>query len=236
MNNALYKKEVICPVCKNVFNTQKVRMSAVRIKKRDSDFCVYYEGENPLFYAVFVCPNCGYAALENVFNDISLSEKKVIESKISSRWIQRDLGHRRNIEDAIEVYKLALLCAELSEQKKDRLGIICLRLSWWYRYLGDVEQEKVFLQYAVNCFEDDFRFDSGFSKNLLDEASMLYLLGELNRRLGRYKEAISWFNRTVSHPNIENKKGIELRAREQWQLTRESYVKEERINKEANYA
>ena len=118
MNPVLYDKKVTCPVCNLTFHTKKVRTSTIRIKKRDTDFCIYYEGENPLFYEVFACPNCGYAALEKVFDDITPSQKQLIQSKISKQWVQRDLGQARTVQEAIEVYKLALLCSEVLNQRK----------------------------------------------------------------------------------------------------------------------
>jgi len=223
MNPVLYDKNMTCPVCNLPFHTKKVRTSAVRVKKRDADYCTYYEGENPLFYEVFVCPHCGYAALEKVFDDITPSQKQLFLSKISKQWVQRDLGKERTVQDAIEVYKLALLCSEVLHQKKDRLGLICLRLAWWYRFLEDEEKEKIFLQHAVNCFEEVFRFGTRTNGNLVDDIMLLYLLGELNRRLGKYEEAISWFNRTISQPGIQMRKIIEEQAREQWRLAKEAY-------------
>ncbi|QEK11803.1 DUF2225 domain-containing protein [Crassaminicella thermophila] len=223
MNQALYNKEVSCPICKNIFHTKKVRSSAIRIKKRDTDFCVYYNGENPIFYAVFVCPNCGYAALESVFERISPTGKKIITSRVSNQWVQRDFGGERTNQEAIEVYKLALLCGQLSNEKKGILGTICLRLAWFYRFIGE-DKELHFLKHAKNCFEEAFLYEQLPIGNL-DEVSMLYLLGELNRRLGKYEDAINWFNKAVSNPAIKRKKKLEMQAREQWILAKEEYKK-----------
>ncbi|QXM05642.1 DUF2225 domain-containing protein [Crassaminicella indica] len=224
MNKVLYDKEIQCPVCKNVFHTKKVRSSAVRVEKRDTDFCVYYNGENPIFYAVFACPNCGYAALESVFQEISPLGKKMILSEISPKWVQRDLGKERTVDNAIEVYKLALLCAELMNQKKGILGMLCLRLAWLYRYIGE-ERELEFLGHAVNCFEEAFRYEPLPIGNL-DEVSLLYLLGELNRRLEQYDEAIDWFNKAVSNREIKRKRKLDMLAREQWLLAKEEYKRQ----------
>ncbi|QZY57376.1 DUF2225 domain-containing protein [Crassaminicella profunda] len=228
MNGALYDKEIQCPVCKNIFHTKKVRSSAVRVERRDTDFCVYYNGENPIFYGVFVCPNCGYASLESVFQEISPLGKKNISTKLSPKWIQRDFGNERNVYKAIEAYKLALLSGQLINQKKGILATICLRLAWLYRYI-DGEREIDFIEHAVNCFEEAFRYEPLPIGNL-DEVSLVYLLGELNRRLKKYDEAIDWFNRAVSNRAIKRKRKLDAMAREQWSLAKEEYKKQKNQN------
>ena len=59
----LYDKDIECPICNMEF-TSKGKDFKITINKRDPDFLSYYQGENPLKYSIFVCPNCGYAATE----------------------------------------------------------------------------------------------------------------------------------------------------------------------------
>ncbi|TCO79508.1 DUF2225 domain-containing protein [Marinisporobacter balticus] len=224
MVEALYDKEICCSICKNIFRTKKVRTSAVRLEKRDADFCVYYNGENPIYYAVFTCPNCGYTAFESVFQEISPKDKKVIIAKVSNRWVQRDFGKERNVYQAIEVYKLAILCGQLLNQKKGILGMLCLRLGWLYRYIGEI-REFDFLKHAIDCFEEAFRYERLPIGNL-DEISLIYLLGELNRRLEKYDEAIDWFNKAVNNRAIKQKRKLDILAREQWRIAKEAYKKQ----------
>lgn len=219
----LYDREINCPVCGIDFHTKKVRTSAIRVVKRDYDFCPYYKSENPLFYNVFVCPNCGYAALESTFSKINDIEKEKIKKFITSRWKQRSYGGERSLDIAIEVYKLALICYQLLESNYSTIGKVCLRLAWFYRYTND-EREKEFLKFTINSFHKAYT-DERLDKAEYDEVVILYLLGELNRRIGNYKDAIKWFDKALSHPEIKRKRHIELKARDQWSLTREEYNK-----------
>ena len=50
MVEGLYNKEVVCPVCSQKFQATKVKARACKVKSRDSDFCVHYEGINPILY------------------------------------------------------------------------------------------------------------------------------------------------------------------------------------------
>jgi len=222
MNEALYEKTILCPICNREFVTKKVKTSAIRISKRDEDFCPYYEGENPLFYGVFVCVHCGYASLEGSFSNRKSEDIRKIIDIVTPRWHSRSYGEERKLDEAIEVYKLALLCCNILEEKSSVIGKICLRLSWFYRYKEDYEEEKKFIDFTIKSFEDAFtgeRMDS----DEYDEITILYLLGELNRRANDYNKSIMWFDKTLSHPHIKKKRHIELKARNQWSIARDQY-------------
>lgn len=226
MTEELYEKSILCPICNKKFTTKKVRTSAIRISKRDEDFCPYYEGENPLFYGVFVCNNCGYTALEGTFSKIKLDDKEKIKNTITPKWQSRSYGGRRNLDEAIEVYKLALLCGNIIDEKSSIQGKICLRLSWFYRYKRD-EEEKKFIEFTINSFEKAFTGER-ISNDEYDEIAILYLLGELNRRIGKYNKSIMWFDKALSNRQIKKKRHIELKARDQWSVAREQYKKQKK--------
>lgn len=221
MNKDLFDREIQCPVCKNIFHTKRVKSSACRIEKRDTDFCITYSSTNPMFYGAIVCPMCGYAALESNFKDITPQGKKIIEATITKRWVPRSFGEERDVHDAIEAYKLALVCGQLLNHKKGNLGNICLRLAWLHRFIKS-QREQEFLAHALNCFEEAFLHEPLPIGNL-DEVSLTYLLGELNLRLGRYVESIDWFNKAVGNPLIKRNKKLEMQAREQWRTAKEEF-------------
>jgi len=55
----------------------------------------------------------------------------------------------------------------------------------------------------------------------MDELTVIYLIGELSRRLEMYDKAIEWFSKVVSHPERDFNIRIEKLAREQWHLVRD---------------
>lgn len=222
---ALYTKKVKCPVCKIDFNTSKMRTSKIRIDKVESDFMNYYKSENPIKYHVFVCPHCGYAALESNFSNIKPAAIEIINKNITSRWNKREYSGERTNAEAIECYKLALYCGQLSGLKKIELGNIALKISWFYREEEKFEEEKRFMSNALELFEQGF-FTEDLSNSSFDEIKLGYLIGELYRRLGNEKEAIKWFEKTISNPLIKNNPRIEKMTREQWSLAKEKYCEE----------
>lgn len=218
--NELYDKKIRCPLCDRTFITKRVRISKLRLIKRDEDFLPYYKGENPLKYNIYVCPHCGYAASENRYDSLTVSDKEIIIKEITSKWHKRDYGNLRTVDDAILTYKLALYIGQLLNYKKVELGSICLSIAWLNRIKGDVDEENRFLKLTKNLFEEGFYNESLAGTNM-DELKLGYLIGEINRRLVEKEEALKWFNTILSNPNLKSNPMLEDMTREQWRLIRE---------------
>ncbi|WP_077369965.1 DUF2225 domain-containing protein [Anaerosalibacter sp. Marseille-P3206] len=213
----LYEKKIKCPVCKEQFKTNKVRTSTLKLVKRDADFLSYYQGENPLFYNVFVCPNCGYAALENKFSKIRPREVDTIKNTISPKWNKRDFLGKRTVDDAIEAYKLALLSGQILEYNKYDLANICIRLSWLNRMKDDKDEEERFTSLARDLYKEAYTNESVN----MGVTTLAYLIGELSRKVGEKEEAINWFNTALRSPDIKENVALEKMVREQWQAVKE---------------
>lgn len=218
--DVLYSKKVKCPICTNEFTTSKMRTSRVRIDRVDGDFMNHYKSENPIKYYVFVCPKCGYAALESNFNNVKLSEREIIKENVTAKWKEREYSGPRTNDDAIQCYMLALYCGQLLDLKKYELGNIALKIAWFFRE-EESNDEIRFLQNAVELFEQSF-YTENLSAASMDEITLGYLIGELHRRLGRKKDAILWFGKTISNPLIKTNPRIEKMTREQWLLAKEN--------------
>lgn len=216
----LYDKIVDCPVCKEQFKTKKVRLSRLRLIKRDEDFLNHYDKENPIKYNIFVCPDCGYASWESKFDSIRRNQTKIIKDNISSKWNKRDFGGERDFNKAIEAYKLALLVGMLLETTKFELGNTCLNIGWLYRLKGEKEEELRFLTLARDRFIEAYNTESLASTNM-DDSRLAYLIGELSRRINDKEKALSWFNTCLSLPGTKMNPAIDVMAREQWRLAKE---------------
>ncbi|NLK44747.1 MAG: DUF2225 domain-containing protein [Tissierellia bacterium] len=216
----LYDKIVDCPVCDEQFTTKKVRTSRLRLVKRDEDFLNHYKTENPIKYHIFVCPNCGYASWENKFDSIRKNQVKTIKDKVSSKWNKRDFGGERDLDKAIEAYKLALLVGMLLETTKFELGNTCLNIGWLYRLKGEEDEEIRFLTLARDRFIEAFNTESLTGVNM-DESKLSYLIGELSRRINDKEKALSWFNTCLNLPSTRMNPAIDDLAREQWRIAKE---------------
>jgi uncharacterized protein (DUF2225 family) len=221
MNEALYSKKVACPICGKQFSSLKAKVNACRTAKKDEDFCTHYAGINPMYYEIFVCPFCGYAASENSFGELNDTEIKLLKEAFAGRTVGRSFCTERDLNDAIATYKLAIHTAELRNARASVLAGLCLKLAWMYRYAED-KQEEVFLSYALKNYLEAFDKEELPIGNL-NGISMMYLLGELSRRLGMLSEAITWFGKAVASPERAENPRIERMAREQWSSTKELY-------------
>lgn len=223
MNEALYSKKVTCPICGNEFSSMKAKIKSCKVEKKDEDFCTHYEDLNPLYYDIFVCPVCAYAATENSFEDIDGEAVKLLREAFSGRKVSRNFCTQRSLEDAIAACKLAIYTAELRKADFSILAGLCLKLSWYYRFAGDKLENK-FLDYSLQNYLEAFDKEELPFGNL-NEMSVMYLLGELSRRLGKYNDAIRWFGKAVTSPEKGENPRIEKLAREQWILAKEQYKK-----------
>ncbi|MEW5919555.1 MAG: DUF2225 domain-containing protein [Bacillota bacterium] len=209
----LFLKNLNCLACKNDFQSSKVRRSKYSVIKVDTDFCTYYRGENPLFYNTNICPHCGYGFTEN-FRTPGEKAREAIANQISP--FSLDFSGRRNLDLAVLANKRAVECAQLQNEKDILKASLYLQVAWFYRIEGDEEAEKIYLEEARHFYSEAFEKD----KEITNIGRVLYLLGDLNRRLGNDKEAIFYLGRVINDKTI-NDPGIIRMARERWQDIRE---------------
>lgn len=212
----LYQISVECLCCKSEFKTSKVRTSFRVSSRKDTDFCVHYKNVdvNPEYYSVRVCPICGFSSTKNFSS--TLKEKKMAEFKkeVSDGWKFKEFSRERTIDDALAAYKLALISAQIFEEKESVIANILHRIAWLYRYKKDEEQEKRFLKHALDSYKIVYERES------VDIARLMYLIGEISRRLKNYSDAITWFSRVVYDKKINDSTIIKM-SREQWAATRD---------------
>jgi uncharacterized protein len=226
MDSSLYEKAIKCPVCTKEFNVTKVKTKTSKMLKRDSDFCTYFEGVNPIIYDAWVCQNCGYSALSDKFEEISSKDASIIHEKIASRWNKRSYSGERSNDLAIEAFKLALYNAQVRTAKPIDFAKICLRIAWIYRFNND-EKEKDFLGFALKYYDEAFQKER-FPVDKLDETTCMYMVAELHRRIGNIDESIKWFSRLISSPRSRNNRTIVETAREQYHLAKEQLEKQKK--------
>lgn len=201
--DTLYDKHVTCLYCNQSFITKRMRISKIKTKKKDSDFCTYFIGENPIFYEFYVCPFCGLAFTDG-FSQIKGAAKDFINNEYISKVAVPDLCGIRSLDDALRGYKLTLLCANILNEKKIILANLCTRIAWLYRYIGKLEEELRFLQNAVDIYEEIYQTQS-LENMPIEVGKLLYLVGELHSRLGHYETTRQWFSYVLTAKHIDHK-------------------------------
>jgi uncharacterized protein len=219
----LYDKTVECHVCKGMYMTKKVLSKYIRANKHDSDFCSHYISTeiNPLLYYVQVCPNCGYSSSEEFSSFFPPTSLEAIQEKICSNWNGDNYGTERSIEKAINSYKLAIYCATIKKEKHITLSGLYLRLAWLYRTEKiNLEEETRFLRLALTEYIHSYMYGD-FNNTHLSEVKLLYIIGDLSRRLGLKAQATRYFSRVIELQKETIEKGIIEMAKDRWAEMRE---------------
>ncbi|RLQ96526.1 DUF2225 domain-containing protein [Falsibacillus albus] len=220
-----YKKTITCPLCKNGYQTTKIRSRFVKVENLDSDFCPNYQAPasiNPILYNVHVCPSCGYSSTED-FNTFFVPViKEALIEKVSNAWKPRDYGGQRDIPTAITTYKLAVICGLHRREKKVTIAGLYLRIAWLYRLLEQKDCENRFMGLAAKEYTQSYSEDD-YKGTQMSEERILYMIAELYRRLDQNEEAVRYFSRVIEkQQHSMDKKVIEL-AKEQWHEMKEKY-------------
>ena len=205
VRNYLFDKTVTCPVCNSTFKTACVKSKTPRIDSKDSDFFIRYTKKvNPYFYDVWLCNSCGYAAMKSDFENLRTFRKELVMSNVTPKWTPREYPRILDEKNAIERYKLALLNAMLTSSPDSTKAMISLKIAWMFRLLEDSNSEYTFLGQALEGFNDAYR-NEPFPIDGMQRDSFMYLVGELNRRLGHEQDALLWFSKTIVNTNASYK-------------------------------
>lgn len=139
----VFDKSFTCPVCDNKFTAKIMKTGKTRLLGKDLDLKPRYEGIDSVKYDVQVCPQCKYAALTGYFPSIMSSRAKLIRENVSSK-VNMTIrnGETYSYEDALERYKLALVCTQVKHAKDSEMAYVCLRYAWLLRGYKESLEDK----------------------------------------------------------------------------------------------
>jgi len=183
---ALRQIELCCPSCGNEFNSQAV-VSTNAFGGKRTDFHERAAGMQPLPYQVHMCDRCGYSGTERDFTDqtdISPLVREHVWSELSPYVGSPVSGS--------EKYEAAAKVAEWQGADSRYVGDLWLRAAWCCVDEGDIEAERYYRRHAAWAFEQALeQYDSVPHE---ERAVLVYLVGELWRRIGDVRQANAWFD------------------------------------------
>ncbi len=216
----IFEKSYTCPVCDHEFRSRKVRTGKVRLIGADSDLRPKYQGVDSLKYDAILCPKCGYAALDRYFSFVMSGQAKNIKEKISSNFqYQPEADKIYSYDEALTRHKMALLNTVVKNGKNSERAYTCLKMAWLCRGKREllmqgeykkeevselIEEEKELLTNAYEGFEAAFGKED-FPMCGMDEYTMMYLLAELARRIGRNDEAKRYVSKVLVARNAQRR-------------------------------
>jgi uncharacterized protein (DUF2225 family) len=148
-----------------------------------------------------------------------------IRERISSHWRTQNFLGQRDTAAAIKVHLIALLNYKVLETSYTTLGKLYLRLAWFYRELENESESKKYVKLALDAYVMSYETER-LSDEPERELEIIYLIGELNRQLGNYKEAVRWYGNTIHHEYAFKNRLLITYARDQWALAAEQYAQE----------
>lgn len=213
MNKMIFKKTIICPICKKESKINAIKKGAFRIIHQDIDLHLKYEGLNPIYYDVNFCNHCGYADLSKYFNKINPKEFDILQKNISYQWTPMEIPMDNNINFAINLYKLVLLNRlYIKKHKKGELAVITLRLSYLFKDLGNEDNISRFRQNTLTCLTEAYTSEEFPLGETFDQYYAEYLLSVLNYYNSNKEEAMKWVGKVIINPYTPHK--IKEKARD----------------------
>lgn len=221
-----YEKKVDCLHCKKAFPTLKVRSKFVKVAETDTDFMpIYAEGDVPaMYYNVFVCEHCGFSFTEDFSRYFAPGIPEEIKSQVTDKWVRHDFKGERTIFQAIQVYKLSLLCANIKKEKHVAKAGLALRLAWFYRSLKNSGQEERFMTIARDQYMESFS-TGDYSSTQMSDARIMYMIAELSRRLGDMENATRFFSKVIESQRAGGEGQLVEMAKDRWNEIREQREK-----------
>ncbi|KGP71151.1 DUF2225 domain-containing protein [Pontibacillus yanchengensis] len=220
----LYDKSITCPFCSFSYTTKKARSRFIRPIHTDTDFCTTYKHEaiNPLYYTVAVCPQCGYSFTDQFSSLFPQDSVTNIQHKLADQWSFQNYSLERTRNESIKTVKLAIYTATLKNEKPIVLAGLYVRVVWLYREAENLFEEARFMRLAEQAYRKSYEEDD-LTQTEMSPIRVLYIIGELNRRLGNAHEAIQFFSKVVDKRKTAIDPKIVDMARDQWYQTREDY-------------
>lgn len=109
----------------------------------------------------------------------------------------------------------------MKNEKHIALGGLYLRLAWLFRTEKvNMQEEQRFLRLALEEYLQSYSVGD-FSDTTFSEIKLLYLIGELSRRVGLAGQAILYFSRVIEKQRETIEKGIIQMAKDRWSEIRE---------------
>ena len=201
-----------CPLCGKIFPVTKVR-SRLKMIRQDTDFNMIFEEVNPLYYAIWFCPHCGYASQDTFFLEISEKSAEKIKTFLAQSEVNIDFSGIRSRAQAIILFKVAIFFAGLIDAPASRMAGLYLRLAWLYREAEDSALELLAMEKALEYYEV-MLYKEKFPVGNMNQITADFLVAELYRRTGKKEQAAKAFSRIVSDPKAKNEKRILEMARD----------------------
>lgn len=210
----IYDKTFTCPVCDKTFTSRVMKTGKAKLVSMDLDLRPRYVGIDATKYDVELCPHCKFAALTRYFTAMTPAQVHLIKDQISNRVkLQPHSEDYYTYEEAMERYKIALVCAMVKKAKNSEKAYICLKSAWLLRgYREELENKRQLLpqqreeltqqemEYLQNAFKGfvEAQKSERYPMCGMDEYTMDYLTAALAYEVGELDLSSQYVSRLLA--------------------------------------
>ncbi len=200
-----FEVDAVCPVCGQTFKGIKLFESKLQQISMDRDTRKHFKDIEPAYYRIWVCPKCLYANFSgHRFSEITDNQKAILKEAIADRI--KLLAGQNNLKSeaqtAITRYRLAAEVLERGQFSLDMLGRAWLNLAWIYESIEDTETANMARNKSAALYEQFYLESRSMSPAM--EIQVMYIIGELSKRLGDLKKAHQYFFKVAHHKENSN--------------------------------
>ena len=158
----LIEKVIQCTVCDRKFKTLTVKTGKAKRLEPDDDLRPRFHGVDTIKYDVAACPFCGYSASHKDFEHLSSTQIKWIKEGVSANFkpTKDESFEEYSYDQAVDRYKLALVCTMTKKGKMSEKSYLCLKIAWLrrtqYELIKDDSPEDLEKKKAVKAEWDGF--------------------------------------------------------------------------------
>ncbi len=183
------KSKKPCPVCKkNVDVDLQITFKQKAAKEADGSMRTYIMDFEPLWYSLFICPECYFTTYKDNFAKApSINLPDLIPKLVAIKEAYPiDFKKTKDIDRVFLEYYIALVCAEHSMSKKQLKARLWLQLSWLYE---DTKDEAMIAFSRQKAYDEFYQYYSESHMTGDQEQYCYMVMGSLLKKMGKYSDA-----------------------------------------------
>jgi len=215
----LYLKKCTCPYCLKTTETKRVLSRHIRVASTDFDGFIRHQGVNVYLYEPVQCSHCRFFFHES-FGKLSPDVRATLQDHILSTLpVLPFASTERTIGQAIQLYKLCLYTAQVTEQKPAIQAMLGVRLSWLHRLTGQQAEEQLWASRAIEKYVSLYENYTSVKESGLPEDVLLLRIADLYAVTQDKEQARLWYGRLFQSQEATDK--IKKDARTHWEWVQE---------------
>lgn len=221
MAEHLFLKKVKCPYCLKESVTPRILSRHIRPQEVVKDGYTTYDGENPYLYEPVICNHC-HLVFHDSFDKVRKHNREALEKNYLSRVNPETLQGDRTPEHVIQLYKFAVMTAQLSGQKPSVIAMLGMRLVWMHRLIGNEEIEREWMQRTLDKYNEVQEAYTDQVRTGLPYDQLMLRIADLSASLGLYEDARRWYGILLGSKEVSER--IRTQAKDHWEDFRSEHA------------